>query len=1359
MNSERNYIPRKLSWIDQDKQCHKINDDDLLSDFSCPIVILGEPGMGKTRLMERLGEFEHCRFITAKSFIRQPLDANFGTLRLVIDGLDEVATLEAGDPLHNVLKKLICFGKPSFIITCRSAEWNGVTSRLNIEEEYGGTPKIFHLKPFTEQDAIEALDSEVGMEKAKDAIHILNSNGLDTFFQNPLNLEFITTILKKQGDLPNTKTELLCRAVKSLRLESNSSHSLSNLSRLSEEEALDAAGCLMATMLITGNDCISKTQPGEGLISLSDVSEFINPTNAKAILGSRLFRADNSIPPPDSVCFIPLHRTVAEFLGARWISHQLDNNQNKNRASRRFLGLISEKGGIPASLRGFHAWLAKFSPELLGPMVIERDPYGVLRYADGDHLSQRQASLIIRGLKQLVDDDPHFRRDWQESISTKGLAHPELTNDIQEVISNNKYSLHLRDLLLESVSGQEIASSLKADLEKIIFNKQRYFRERLTAGEAYCRISGYPTDWNDFVSRLIDMGDWNSTRLAIDLVSDFGLEKVCSKVLAKAVVAESGIQKTSSNSGSRTINDGLFILARIIPDHRIAPLLNALTDIISQNQREQWWERGYNENWIMFSYFSERLISRQLQYDNQPEDSGKIWNWISQIWTSTRSDVKDIKTVSEIVRENDDLRLDLQRFALFSQGTEDKITFLLPGLTAFCNGLSITKHDARIHLEELVDRGDPAEEERWKALVSKFMNEKGLIPADIQVIAKPYAKDDKNLINFLTRKPEPIQPTESERKYRRLIRDRERRKKKKIQELCELYLQHIEEVREGELRWIYDPARAYLGLFEDIDSNNPPQDRVAELFGNEICKAAINGFEAVLTRSDLPNTSQIASAYTEQHTWNYVTPMLVGVIQRYLNKQDFKDIPTEIISSILIAADYEYSGVMHQFQGLRDTLEIRLKEEDDIYEKHLRDKIEPMLVAKSSNIPGLSRFGMDEPRSSLFVQFCLEWLDKFTDLPLSIEKQLADCVIHSSETDRPQAWEELTKIARKRQGKSNSDSDEHNFWLSVQFLTDFQAAIKHIPIITKDNRDFLWSLTECVYRPYDPNARLIPVTIEQLKWIFTKFRKVWPVAKRPSGPHFGSKNPWDATELLEWIINRIGSIPSEEAVNALEELHNSHRDDYKITIKTAITDNRRKRIESNFISPSLTAFKAVLEDQSPKSAADVQAIILDELSELQKKLRGDSLDTVNNFYNDDGTPRGEEKCRDQMLIALGKIPHSIYVSSETLMPQRKRSDSAFMYDDIEVPLEAKGQWHKDVWIAAYTQLDRYYTVSHKSGSKGIYVVFWFGNSVPDKNKLKPPPKGSRVPNSPEEMSRLLKSMIPQNRRGDIEVFVLDVTKP
>ena len=67
-------------------------------------------------------------------------------------------------------------------------------------------------------------------------------------------------------------------------------------------------------------------------------------------------------------------------------------------------------------------------------------------------------------------------------------------------------------------------------------------------------------------------------------------------------------------------------------------------------------------------------------------------------------------------------------------------------------------------------------------------------------------------------------------------------------------------------------AKAYLGMYLDIDNNIPPQDRIDILASPALAEAVQQGFEAVLNQADFPNEIQIADAMMNEQ------PIAVGYI-------------------------------------------------------------------------------------------------------------------------------------------------------------------------------------------------------------------------------------------------------------------------------------------------------------------------------------------------------------------------------------------------------------------------------------------------------------------------------------------------
>jgi hypothetical protein len=1357
MKNQSPYIPRKVTWTDKDQDSRvTIEDGEVLQKFHQPLVILGEPGMGKTRLMEKFGASQGCQFIRATSFLRKPDASSFCEKRIVIDGLDEVAAIEEGNPLHNILKKLVEFGKPRFIISSRSSEWHDLTGKLDISDEYNEVPQLLILEPFSEEDAVWALSQHADSDKARITIDQLKRVGLNEFYGNPLTLEFVAAVIKAEGAIPETRSGLYERAVAQLRLEQNPRHTHSELARLSADDALDAAGTAMAAMLITGCDSIATVPEIGGALCLSELSGIGNLNSMRAVLGSRLFHCDSDNH------FRPLHRSVAEFLGARWLARAIDKKDYPSRTAKRLLGLISAEGGVPASLRGLHAWLPKFSPERLGPTAIDRDPYGILRYGDGDGLSDTQAQQIINSLKQLAAFDPEFHRDWERDISFKSLVSPNLRNELRTIISNDTEPFLLRLLVLEAINkSPSLAEALQANLEAILFDPNRTYAERSVAGEAICHIEVGNFNWPNTLEQLIKLGDEDSTRLAAHLLDDIGFDELSDELIARVIIAESNILDIKKNKNRQRIIGTFYHLADKFPDNRISKILDVLVEtILPILNPEKWWGRGYSEGGSEFSRFCDHLILRQLQYHPTSVSPHQLWDWMRVFERDHKSCRDDREVIAEILKSDKRLRQGIQRLALFEPGSEGKFWLRSYHMSRLSAGLSLTDDDARLYLAEVVKRNNRAEREYWEALVNQFRTNE-LIPKDIQKIALPYANNDKELIDFLTKKPRRQKLDDWERKHRRNERNRERQREKNIEKAREEFTNHIEEMKRGELRWISDPARAYLGMFIDLKRDSSPSGRIAEWLGEDLRDAALEGFEAVLHRSDLPTATQIAESYAESRVWNFVYPMLAGVGQRILEGRDFSDLSNSLLSALAIAAGHELLDNREQFNGLKEALDSLLRIGTENYEAHLRQQFEPMFKLKRSHthIPGLYQFTSEDVYRPLSTRLSLEWLQRFSDLPLQNERELVDCIIHAPENERKTTTPDLIKISERRLKDRAQGSDDEIFWRSIQFLLDFENTLSLIPPITMDTREWLWPLTDALYSNFRRHERYIPASLAQLKWIVEKFRSVWPHTRHPEGGWSGSHNPWDATRLLVWAVNQIEKDPSDQAAQALSDLRAMPQDSYTTIIQAAIARQHRIQLEAKFRSPSLPELQAVLSDEEPQSAADIQAIVLDELAELQKRLQGDQLNLVNKFYTDSGKPRTENECRDLMLIGLGNLPFNIQCPPEFAMPQGKRSDGAFVYGKFAVPLEAKGQWNESVWNAAEIQLGRYYSIEYKAENKGIYVVFWFGPDAPKGKKLRRPPKEAPKPSSAEEMRFALQASIPTHLRNDIAVVVLDLTRP
>ena len=107
-----NRITRTLVYEDSKKE-RKVIGQDEIAVIAAPVVILGDPGLGKSVLTQMLGDQPGLKYCRAGVFVRS---ASPGSLilkgeRIIIDGLDEIASTSLGGGVEAVLKQLSTMGK------------------------------------------------------------------------------------------------------------------------------------------------------------------------------------------------------------------------------------------------------------------------------------------------------------------------------------------------------------------------------------------------------------------------------------------------------------------------------------------------------------------------------------------------------------------------------------------------------------------------------------------------------------------------------------------------------------------------------------------------------------------------------------------------------------------------------------------------------------------------------------------------------------------------------------------------------------------------------------------------------------------------------------------------------------------------------------------------------------------------------------------------------------------------------------------------------------------------------------------------------------------------------------------------
>jgi len=249
-------IARRLSWTDPQQQCRTMAPIDILSEAR-PVVVLAEPGGGKTWLLDHLAAQAGTRRVSATKWLRTPYPERLVSpgAPVLIDALDEASARTDGDAIGGVLARLEQAGSPRFVLTCRAADWQAY-ARSEIAQDYA-EPLICHLDPIARDDALAWLAATCPDGDAAAAFALLDERGLIDLTGNPLTLQMIAGVVGAHGTLPHSRAELYDMAVRQAWREENADRATGALAGLDETTALDAAGALCAAMLMGRHDAIT----------------------------------------------------------------------------------------------------------------------------------------------------------------------------------------------------------------------------------------------------------------------------------------------------------------------------------------------------------------------------------------------------------------------------------------------------------------------------------------------------------------------------------------------------------------------------------------------------------------------------------------------------------------------------------------------------------------------------------------------------------------------------------------------------------------------------------------------------------------------------------------------------------------------------------------------------------------------------------------------------------------------------------------------------------------------------------------------------------------------------------------------
>lgn len=371
--------------------------------FDCAaIVVLGDPGAGKSTSFKQAAEQEpNALYTSVRDFIGLGL-GRFRDKTLYLDALDEMRgrTEDGKSVLDKIRGKLDELGCPIFRLSCRAADWYGVSDQIDLSAVAAdGIVTVLEIDPLGEREISEIVGSK-GIDPGG-FLAESRARGVDELLKNPQTLTMLLDVVG-QGDWPNTRVELFQKTIDILALEHNDVHRKGKPNTVDKESLLQAAGYISATILCCGAIGIAFDEDAadSSFLPIFELSgtERINTETAHR----RLFRAQGQ----ERV--VPVHRTIAEYLAANYFCELVTKDKLP---IKRILALITgHDGGTLSDLRGVYAWLSCLCLEHAESLIV-RDPLGVVLYGDASLLSTALKCFTIDCLNTATIENPWLRAD------------------------------------------------------------------------------------------------------------------------------------------------------------------------------------------------------------------------------------------------------------------------------------------------------------------------------------------------------------------------------------------------------------------------------------------------------------------------------------------------------------------------------------------------------------------------------------------------------------------------------------------------------------------------------------------------------------------------------------------------------------------------------------------------------------------------------------------------------------------------------------------------------------------------------------------------------------------------------------
>ncbi|URK18308.1 hypothetical protein M9H61_02010 [Thalassospira sp. GO-4] len=1296
------------------------------------IILLAPPGAGKTELLKRLAELLQVSSLRAAVFRNRP-EASLAN-DLIIDAMDEVARVSE----ENVWD---IFGKASkatgtVIFASRSSEWESSRTKL-IEEQFGREAVTASIVEFTQDEQKLLFERAFQGENFEAFLKETQRFDLTPLLGNPQFLQIFGYAFVQSHGKFQSKLQIYSDAARQLALEANSGRS--SRGRPEASAIVKEAGNIFAHLLLSGASgvTVKETIDDHNYPYIGKFKDVLS-IEWTALLDSQLFKLGNTQDEHE-----PVHRIVAEFLAAKHLVNQTEDSSNRL-SVRRCLAVIAPNGVVRDELRGLFGWMAALGNIETQKTLIEIDPYAVLANGDPSQLTPQSKTFLIQQLQCLSEQDPYFRRsDMWRSFNIGQFFTNDTVSALRSLIADETVNSHLKILILELLAGTPVVSDLTDELEHLALCRSSHKQERIEAYDLLLDCGEY--DATHTLDELISEDTGTSLQMATRLITSCGAEQFTFDVLL-VVLRKISALYSRNRPYRRTERYNLYYFTKFLAEFPVEHIEDYIDHLTEDLECTCGKERDFEcECRFGRSKTIGCLLDRYFSENKGPYDPERLWAWLKKLRFPNRLTPEDSISV-KVLSSNHSLRQDIHKLAFGEAHTAEQYRDVRFGLLIdhHHSGIQIQKRDL---IELLKFAEDNSLYELWKCLWaphSYYSDDKKSNP--VRAFTRKQARKNKELQKIWTQlnrhsinEWREIKRTHPTRKNHLQRIDREN--KEKIENDVK---KNLDAIRGGKHFW-------WLQHFSNWEIFGSSE--ISDFVSREISQEALINCIPHLS-NHVPSLEEMG-----QHRGHAIAQILfVACLLRWRNGFPVKDLP----KSILLAARVKSGNSSGLDETEVDAFETELNQaifsDNDDKEQFARAFIEPGL--KRTEGPNFASWLGSRPfLKTVRKKLSMEWLERFPDMPFDAEYELfkTACKENSQQDICSLISQRLEFYSPKEKREiSSSDHDRRTFWLLNSFFhDDNKVAWEEL----KSDRNNLLGIAARSERYLADDEELSPpLSPEKLYDVLDAFFEQWPEVELPSS--WGSSSPpgEKAYRYISGIPSRIGRTPPANAIPILDRLIAEER---FLKFRNAFLSERafclRKLALENFSPPSPSDIMALLRNQEIASVEDLRALIIENLGDLEQQIREAETDTLENFY--EGYEHVNENTARNRLVELLKGRMSalnLAIEIERHMRDSNRCDItiASLIDGRRrlLMIEVKGQWHRELFSAASTQLDQRYSVHPDAEQQGVYLVLWFGKDVAIADR-----KRSEIQSSEQLHSEIIKSM-PQELKGRIDVFVMDLSR-